>query len=155
MGWSNLLLPGQEPVSDREAVELLARAGFVDDSSRFGQEAVATAAFGDGDVPGRQDLILASPAPGPALAGYQVQMEPAETWSVGGLRSTARRGVPDTGPGESGRALRSWRCGPQRAKYAVRDASCGLGYALPPGCLRTAPHRPHGHPARLTRPLAR
>ncbi|MGW7620817.1 endonuclease/exonuclease/phosphatase family protein [Streptomyces antimycoticus] len=75
----HLRSPGQEPVSDREAVELLARAGFVDASGRFGQEAVATAAFGDGDVPRRQDLILASPALAPALVGYRVHMEPVET----------------------------------------------------------------------------
>ncbi|WP_157839092.1 hypothetical protein [Streptomyces flavidovirens] len=38
-----------------EAVELLARAGFVD-TSFAGKEAVPTAAFADGDVPRRQDL---------------------------------------------------------------------------------------------------
>ncbi|MGK3110561.1 hypothetical protein [Streptomyces sp. WAC05858] len=75
----HLRSPGQEPVSDRDAVELLARAGFVDASGRFGQEAVATAAFGDGDVPRRQDLILASSALATALVGYRVHMEPVET----------------------------------------------------------------------------
>lgn len=71
----HLRSPGQGEVSDREAVELLARAGFVDSSSRFGREAVATAAFGDGDVPRRQDLILPSPALAPTLIDYQVHME--------------------------------------------------------------------------------
>lgn len=74
----HLRSPGQEEVSDREAVELLARAGFVDASARFGQEAVPTAAFGDGDVPRRMDLILASPALARALVGYRVHMEPVE-----------------------------------------------------------------------------
>lgn len=78
----HLRSPGQEEVSDRDAVELLARAGFVDASSRFGREAVATAAFGAGDVPRRQDLILMSPAMAVALVDYQVHMEPVEEgWS--------------------------------------------------------------------------
>lgn len=73
---------GQELVSDREAVQLLARSGFVDAASCFGQEAVATAAFGPGDVPRRQDLILASPALALVLTSYQVHMEPVdEGWS--------------------------------------------------------------------------
>ncbi|WP_328373137.1 hypothetical protein OG800_49750 (plasmid) [Streptomyces sp. NBC_00445] len=70
--------PGEAEESDREAVELLARAGFVDAASRFGQETVATAAFGEGDVPRRMDLVLSSPALAPALVGYQVYMEPVE-----------------------------------------------------------------------------
>lgn len=74
----HLRSPRQAPVSDREAVELLARAGFIDTSSLFGQEAVATAAFGDGDVPRRQDLVLASPGLVPALVGYEVHMEPVD-----------------------------------------------------------------------------
>ncbi|MFF4205735.1 endonuclease/exonuclease/phosphatase family protein [Streptomyces sp. NPDC001668] len=74
--------PGQDEVSDREAVELLARAGFADASARFGQEAVATAAFGKGDVPRRQDLILVTPALAPALVEYEVAMEPVDLgWS--------------------------------------------------------------------------
>ncbi|MGW5442813.1 hypothetical protein [Streptomyces asiaticus] len=36
----------------------------------------ATAGFGDGDVPRRQDLILMSPALAPALIGYEVHHEP-------------------------------------------------------------------------------
>ena len=38
----------------------------------------ATAAFGEGDVPRRQDLILMSPALAPALVGYQVHLEPVD-----------------------------------------------------------------------------
>ncbi|QKW06925.1 endonuclease/exonuclease/phosphatase family protein [Streptomyces sp. NA04227] len=74
----HLHLPGQAESSDRDALELLARAGFVDTSSRFGQETAATAAFGDGDVPRRQDLILASPAMAAGLVRYQVHMEPVD-----------------------------------------------------------------------------
>ena len=74
----HLRSPGQAEESDREAVELLARAGFVDASSRFGHEAVATAAFDEGDVPRRMGLILSSPALDPALIGFQVHMEPVE-----------------------------------------------------------------------------
>ncbi|NBE51996.1 hypothetical protein [Streptomyces boluensis] len=65
-------------VSDREATELLARAGFLDASQPFEQETVATAAFGELDVPRRQDLILMSPALAPALVDYQVHLEPVE-----------------------------------------------------------------------------
>ncbi|MEV5598886.1 hypothetical protein [Streptomyces sp. NPDC052496] len=74
----HLRLPGQEEVSDRDAVELLTRAGFIDTSGWVGQQATPTAAFGDGDVPRRQDLILASPALAPALVDYQVHMVPVD-----------------------------------------------------------------------------
>ncbi|MDT9692655.1 hypothetical protein Q5762_30860 [Streptomyces sp. P9(2023)] len=74
----HLRAPGQGEGSDREALELLDRAGFVDASSRFGQEDVPTAAFGVGDVPRRQDIVLVSPALAPALVGYRVHMEPVE-----------------------------------------------------------------------------
>ncbi|MFF6772725.1 endonuclease/exonuclease/phosphatase family protein [Streptomyces sp. NPDC012637] len=74
----HLRSPGEEPRSDREAVELLARAGFVDASASAGKEDVPTAAFADGDVPRRQDLILASPALAPAVTGYEVHMEPVD-----------------------------------------------------------------------------
>ncbi|MFG3043151.1 endonuclease/exonuclease/phosphatase family protein [Streptomyces sp. NPDC048330] len=73
-----LRLPREEEVSDRDATELLARAGFADASHPFQQETAATAAFGDGDVPRRQDLILMSPALAPALVGYQVHLEPVD-----------------------------------------------------------------------------
>ncbi|NIY65554.1 endonuclease/exonuclease/phosphatase family protein [Streptomyces malaysiensis] len=72
----HLRLPREDQVSDRDATELLARAGFKDASHPFNQEMAATAAFGDGDVPRRQDLILMSPALGPALIGYEVHLEP-------------------------------------------------------------------------------
>ncbi|MFF5969946.1 hypothetical protein ACFY7C_00305 [Streptomyces sp. NPDC012769] len=74
----HLRSPGEEPRSDREAVELLARAGFIDTSASAGKEDVPTAAFADGDVPRRQDLILASPALVPAVTDYQVHMEPVD-----------------------------------------------------------------------------
>ncbi|MFI1060425.1 endonuclease/exonuclease/phosphatase family protein [Streptomyces spororaveus] len=74
----HLRSPGEELQSDREAVELLARAGFVDASTSAGKEDVPTAAFADGDVPRRQDLILASPALAPAVTSYQVHMEPVD-----------------------------------------------------------------------------
>jgi endonuclease/exonuclease/phosphatase family metal-dependent hydrolase len=73
-----LLLPRQGDVSDRDATELLSRAGFLDASHRFKQEMAPTAAFGEGDVPRRQDLILMSPALAPALVGYQVHLEPVD-----------------------------------------------------------------------------
>ncbi|MFD8847834.1 endonuclease/exonuclease/phosphatase family protein [Streptomyces sp. NPDC059604] len=74
----HLRSPGNGLQSDREAVELLARAGFIDASISAGKEKVPTAAFADGDVPRRQDLILASPALAPAVTGYQVHMEPVD-----------------------------------------------------------------------------
>ncbi|MEU1630701.1 endonuclease/exonuclease/phosphatase family protein [Streptomyces sp. NPDC020096] len=70
--------PGQPCVSDREAVELLDRAGFRDAAALSGMEHVPTAAFGQGDVPRRQDLILASPTLLPALANYQVHRVPVD-----------------------------------------------------------------------------
>ncbi|QKW20552.1 endonuclease/exonuclease/phosphatase family protein [Kitasatospora sp. NA04385] len=70
--------PGEAEVGDRGAVALLARAGFVDAAVMAGQADVPTAAFGDGDVPRRQDLILASPALAPAVAGYQVHRRPVD-----------------------------------------------------------------------------
>ncbi|RLU79909.1 hypothetical protein CTZ27_35735 [Streptomyces griseocarneus] len=72
----HLRSPGQEAVSDREATELLARAGFVDASVPFGHGTVATAAFSEGDVPRRQDLVLQSPDMAIAQVSYQVHMEP-------------------------------------------------------------------------------
>ncbi|MFJ9634731.1 endonuclease/exonuclease/phosphatase family protein [Streptomyces sp. NPDC101175] len=83
----HLHAPGHGPgqIADREAVELLARAGFVDAAARFGQETVPTAAFGVDDVPRRQDLILASPALAPALVGYRVHKEAVD----GGLSDHA------------------------------------------------------------------
>ncbi|GHF33093.1 hypothetical protein GCM10010218_12710 [Streptomyces mashuensis] len=74
----HLRSPGQQEVSDREAVELLARAGFADASAPFGQDTAATAAFGNGDVPRRQDLILESPDMAVAQVSYQVHMEPVD-----------------------------------------------------------------------------
>ncbi|MFE9287830.1 hypothetical protein [Streptomyces olivaceus] len=71
-----LLLPREGSDSNRDATELLARAGFLDASHPFQQETVPTAAFGEGDVPRRQDLILMSPALAPTLVGYQVLLEP-------------------------------------------------------------------------------
>ncbi|NDZ76989.1 hypothetical protein G3I19_00320 [Streptomyces sp. SID10853] len=73
-----LRLPREEEVSDRDATELLARAGFKDASHPFKQEMAATAAFGDGDVPRRQDLILMSPDLAPALDDYRVDLEPVD-----------------------------------------------------------------------------
>ncbi|MFI1201672.1 endonuclease/exonuclease/phosphatase family protein [Streptomyces sp. NPDC020883] len=73
-----LRLPREGEVSDRDATELLARAGFKDASRPFDQEALPTAAFGFGDVPRRQDLILMSPALAPALVDYQVHLEPVD-----------------------------------------------------------------------------
>ena len=67
---------GEQAGSDRDAVALLGRAGFVDAATSFGQGHVPTAAFGEGDVPRRQDLILASPAV--VLADYRVHREPVE-----------------------------------------------------------------------------
>ncbi|WP_413100183.1 hypothetical protein [Streptomyces sp. Inha503] len=69
---------GEDQVSDRDATELLARAGFKDASHPFQQETVPTAAFGTGDVPRRQDLILMSPTLAPALVNYQVHLEPVD-----------------------------------------------------------------------------
>ncbi|MGW5096319.1 hypothetical protein ACWEQ1_17295 [Streptomyces nodosus] len=60
-----LRLPREGEVSDRDATELLARAGFLDASHHFKQEMTATAAFAEGDVPRRQDVILMSPALAP------------------------------------------------------------------------------------------
>ncbi|MGI5337724.1 hypothetical protein ACQEVS_10145 [Streptomyces sp. CA-181903] len=71
----HLRSPGREAVSDREAVELLARAGFVDASVPVHKETVATAAFGEGDVPRRQDLILQSPDMAAAQVDYQVHKQ--------------------------------------------------------------------------------
>ncbi|MFE5604189.1 hypothetical protein ACFQ8O_33975 [Streptomyces coelicoflavus] len=73
-----LRLPREGEVSDRDATELLGRAGFLDASHPSGQGMAPTAAFGEGDVPRRQDLILMSPALAPALVDYQVHLEPIE-----------------------------------------------------------------------------
>ncbi|MFI6112878.1 endonuclease/exonuclease/phosphatase family protein [Kitasatospora sp. NPDC051164] len=75
---SHLRMPGEAEVGDRDAVELLARSGFVDAAVTSGMADVPTAAFGHGDVPRRQDLILTSPALAPAVIGYQVHRQPAE-----------------------------------------------------------------------------
>ncbi|SEM79064.1 endonuclease/exonuclease/phosphatase family protein [Streptacidiphilus jiangxiensis] len=64
--------------SDREAVALLRRAGFVDSATATGNGSVPTAAFEAGDVPRRQDLVLLSPALAPALTGYTVHREPVD-----------------------------------------------------------------------------
>ncbi|MEU3499390.1 endonuclease/exonuclease/phosphatase family protein [Streptomyces hundungensis] len=74
----HLLMPREGAAFDRDVTELLARAGFHDASHLFQQEAVPTAAFGPGDVPRRQDLILISPALLPALVGYEVHREPVD-----------------------------------------------------------------------------
>ncbi|MFF4924270.1 endonuclease/exonuclease/phosphatase family protein [Kitasatospora sp. NPDC001261] len=74
----HLRLPGEEDVSDRDAVELLARAGFVDAALAAGKAEVATAAFDPGDLPRRQDMILTSPALAPAVTNYQVHLLPVE-----------------------------------------------------------------------------
>ncbi|WP_435059261.1 endonuclease/exonuclease/phosphatase family protein [Streptomyces sp. bgisy060] len=73
-----LRLPREGEVSDRDATELLGRAGFLDASHPSGQGTAPTAAFGEGDVPRRQDLILMSPALAPALVDYQVHLEPID-----------------------------------------------------------------------------
>ncbi|MFE0777614.1 endonuclease/exonuclease/phosphatase family protein [Streptomyces sp. NPDC058861] len=74
----HLRLPGEAEVGDRDAVELLARSGFIDTALASGMAEVPTAAFGPGDVPRRQDLILASPALAPAVTGYQVHRQPVD-----------------------------------------------------------------------------
>ncbi|MFC8708907.1 MULTISPECIES: hypothetical protein [unclassified Streptomyces] len=74
----HLRLPREENASDRDAAEILARAGFKDASRHFGQETTATAAFGKNDVPRRQDAILMAPALAPALVRYAVHLEPIE-----------------------------------------------------------------------------
>jgi len=74
----HLRLPGEAEVGDRDAVELLARSGFVDAALAGGMAEVPTAAFGPGDVPRRQDLILTSPALAPAVTGYQVHRQPVD-----------------------------------------------------------------------------
>lgn len=74
----HLRLPGEPEIGDRDAVELLARSGFTDPALASGMTDVATAAFGPGDVPRRQDLILTSPALTPAVTGYQVHRQPVD-----------------------------------------------------------------------------
>ncbi|WP_030462542.1 endonuclease/exonuclease/phosphatase family protein [Kitasatospora sp. NRRL B-11411] len=74
----HLLPPGEAEVGDRGATALLQRAGFVDAAVTAGQAHVPTAAFGAGDVPRRQDLILTSPALAPAVSNYQVHRLPVD-----------------------------------------------------------------------------
>lgn len=74
----HLRAPGESAVADRGATELLARAGFVDAAVAVSQADVPTAAFGPGDVPRRQDLILTSPALAPAITDYQVHKQPVD-----------------------------------------------------------------------------
>jgi endonuclease/exonuclease/phosphatase family metal-dependent hydrolase len=62
--------------SDRDATQLLQRAGFTDAATAAGQGQNPTAAFGNGDVPRRQDLILTSPALTPLVTDYSVHCEP-------------------------------------------------------------------------------
>ncbi|MFJ7085967.1 hypothetical protein ACIQU8_22385 [Streptomyces griseus] len=76
-----LRLPGEAKVADRDAVDLLARSGFVDAAVASQMAEVPTAAFGPGDVPRRQDLILTSPALAPTATNYQVHRQPVDNGS--------------------------------------------------------------------------
>lgn len=85
---------GEALVADRDAMELLHAAGFVDAAVQAGREQVATGGFADGDVPRRQDLILASPALAGALSHYTVHMDPVRAGMSDHAAVSARLSLP-------------------------------------------------------------
>ena len=72
----HLLPPGQEKIADREAAQLLHRAGFIDLATKFGHAHVPTGGFAKGDVPRRLDLALASQPVAAATVHYEVHDQP-------------------------------------------------------------------------------
>jgi endonuclease/exonuclease/phosphatase family metal-dependent hydrolase len=73
----HLGLPGRrgQDVEDRSALNLLERAGFHDAAVLAGRQGEPTAGFEPGDVPRRQDVILASSDLAPMVRGMRVHRE--------------------------------------------------------------------------------